>query len=87
MFKFQDKNCSEINSNSYPEKDKNRRKAIEAHLTSVQNQITVIHIYFKELGIILYSRDEIYGIMDVIGNINILTWLIMLYLGQHRTYH
>jgi hypothetical protein len=28
---------------------------------------TLVHIYFKELGIVKYVRDELYGIMDVIG--------------------
>ena len=28
---------------------------------------TLMHIYFKELGVVLYQRDELYGAMDVIG--------------------
>ena len=28
---------------------------------------TVIHVYFKELGIIKYERNELYTIIDVIG--------------------
>ena len=30
--------------------------------------ITFLHIYFKNLGITQYSREENYGIWDVIGN-------------------
>ena len=26
-----------------------------------------MHIYFKELGVVKYQRDELYGAMDVIG--------------------
>ena len=29
--------------------------------------LTVVNVYFKELGIIHYTRDELYGIIDVIG--------------------
>ena len=29
--------------------------------------MSLVHIYFKELGIIKYSREELYSIMDVIG--------------------
>ena len=28
---------------------------------------TMMHIYFKELGVVKYQRDELYGAMDVIG--------------------
>ena len=28
---------------------------------------TLMHIYFKELGVVKYQRDELYGAMDVIG--------------------
>ena len=31
------------------------------------------HFYFKELGIVKYSRDELFGIMDVIGKRTIFT--------------
>jgi amiloride-sensitive sodium channel len=33
----------------------------------VVNSSSLVHIYFKELGIVKYSRDELYGIMDVIA--------------------
>ena len=32
-----------------------------------QENFGVVHFYFKELGLVKYSRDELYGIMDVIG--------------------
>ena len=28
---------------------------------------SVVHIYFKELGIVKYSKDQLYGALDVIG--------------------
>lgn len=36
--------------------------------TSMKNDMALVHIYFKELGIVKYSRDQLYSIMDVIGN-------------------
>ena len=36
-------------------KDKTREKAV------------LMHIHFKELGLTKYSRDEIYSMVDVIG--------------------
>jgi hypothetical protein len=31
------------------------------------HNMTVVRVYFKELGIVKYSRDELYGIADAIG--------------------
>jgi hypothetical protein len=28
---------------------------------------SVIHFHFKELGIVKYSRDQLFGVMDIIG--------------------
>ncbi len=30
-------------------------------------EIAVLHVYFKQLGIIQYIRDELYSIVDFIG--------------------
>ena len=32
-----------------------------------EQNFSMVHFYFKELGIIKYSRDELYGITDLIG--------------------
>ena len=34
------------------------------HLTE---DLSIINVYFKDLGIVKYSKDENYGLMDVIG--------------------
>ena len=40
---------------------------IKEAIDKIKEDFSIVHIYFKELGIIKYSKDEIYGIMDVIG--------------------
>ena len=42
-------------------------KKHENDLNAKKAHASLTHIYFKELGIVHYSRDELYGIMDVIG--------------------
>ena len=47
-----------------------KQKLVNAVLeleTSMKNSMSLVHIYFKELGIVKYSREELYSIMDVIG--------------------
>ena len=36
-------------------------------MKEILSEGTLMHIYFKELGVVKYQRDELYGIMDVIG--------------------
>ena len=43
---------------------------LQAYMEEVLNNGTLMHIYFKELGVVKYSRDELYGAMDVIGEKN-----------------
>ena len=43
---------------------------LEKYMEEVLNEGTLMHIYFKELGVVKYSRDELYGAMDVIGKNN-----------------
>jgi hypothetical protein len=33
------------------------------------DDISIIRVYFRELGIVKYSRDELYGITDAIGKL------------------
>lgn len=47
-----------------------KRRFLEGKLFDLEASATVVHIYFKELGIVKYSRDELYGIMDVIGKVS-----------------
>ena len=38
-------------------------------IDAVLKESSVIHFYFKQTGIVQYSRDELYGIMDLVGMI------------------
>ena len=40
-------------------------------------KFTMVHFYFKDLGIVKYSRDELYGWNDVIGT-------LITYISQYR---
>jgi amiloride-sensitive sodium channel len=44
-----------------------KRAQLQAVYDDVIESSSLVHIYFKELGIVKYSRDELYGIMDVIA--------------------
>ena len=50
----------------YEEMDRNTT-GLRSLLREIKTSSSLVHIYFKELGIIKYSRNELYGIMDVIG--------------------
>ena len=56
------------NSNNMSLALSKRQKYIDKYVDSQQN-FSMAHFYFKELGIVKYSRDELYGIMDVIGKL------------------
>lgn len=36
-------------------------------IASYIRDMSMVHFYFKELGVVKYSRDELFGILDVIG--------------------
>ena len=40
----------------------------EVDIKRTGGQISLLRIYFKELGVVRYSREENYGLMDVVGN-------------------
>ena len=42
-------------------------KLLEDFFSSVHKTSSLVHIYYKQLGMVKYNRDELYGIMDVIG--------------------
>ncbi len=42
-------------------------RVLRSKLDEIKANSTFVHIYFKELGIIKYTRDQLYGTMDVIG--------------------
>ncbi len=44
-----------------------RHKVLQSKLNEIKANSTFVHIYFKELGIIKYTRDQLYTTMDAIG--------------------
>jgi hypothetical protein len=46
-------------------------KKADKKLVALTDDLCLVHVYFKELGIVKYQRDELYGIMDVIGTTTI----------------
>ena len=36
-------------------------------LDNMMGNLTMVHIYFGDLGITKYAREELYGLIDVIG--------------------
>ena len=54
------------------EKNKNSTKKVRKFNQTIQDIIetsSVVHFYFKESGVVLFTRDELYGIMDLVGMI------------------
>ena len=43
-------------------------REIQILARKILNDVIVVHVYFKELGIVKYSKDEFYGIADAISN-------------------
>ena len=44
-----------------------QRREFLRQYQEVERNFTVAHFYFKELTMVRYLRDELYGVMDVIG--------------------
>ena len=57
--------CTEARKTRLKAEAASRR--VNETLTSYIKDLSMVHFYFKELGVVKYSRDELYGIMDVIG--------------------
>ena len=53
------------------ESGKNPSK-LEALRDDILDSASIVHFYFKEHGIVQYSREQLYSIMDVIGNFSFL---------------
>ena len=47
--------------------DEDLAKKYQDHLDRTMGNLTMVYIYFSDLGITQYSREELYGIIDVIG--------------------
>ena len=48
--------------------DKPRLINYRERIDELHYNASVVHIYFKELGVVKYSRDELFGLIDVIGD-------------------
>ena len=55
---------------SFPEK-------LEKYFDSIINTSSIVHFYFKELGIVKYQKEQLYGALDILGNqMHVITILI-----------
>ena len=54
-------------------KTKKKEKLEKLHKNIVDTS-SIVHIYFKELGIVKYSKDQLYGALDVIGETLLFIW-------------
>ena len=44
-----------------------KAKKLNETIDDIEQYSSVVHFYFKQTGIVQYSRDELYGIMDLVG--------------------
>lgn len=42
-------------------------KKLHADKQEMTDLASLVHIYFKDTGVILFSRDQLYSVIDVIG--------------------
>ena len=49
--------------------NENQRNKLNHTINDITSHGSVVHFYFKETGVVLYNRDELYGIMDLVGKI------------------
>ena len=54
-------------SKKYNEDKNKTAMRLEKLRDDILNSASVVHFYFKERGIVQYSREQLYSIMDVIG--------------------
>ena len=60
-----DARCDKIKSLKFP--GLWMMQKLEHYISDAKAQASVIHVYFKELGIIKYKKDELYGLKDMVG--------------------
>ena len=49
--------------------DKLTQQEKQKKYTELGLGVSLLHVYFKDLGVIKYTREESYGIVDLIGTI------------------
>ena len=52
---------------NFTEAGKNTKRLLDLR-DDILDSASVVHFYFKERGIVQYSREQLYSMMDVIGN-------------------
>ena len=61
---------------SFPEK-------LEKYYDSIVDTSSIVHFYFKELGIVKYQKEQLYGALDILGNqMHVITILIHIRAGS-----
>lgn len=50
-----------------------QKKRLYQRIEDIETTGSIVHVYFKELGIVKYSRDQVYSAMDVIGKVFVRT--------------
>ncbi len=52
------------------------QRKLEYLAANIMGKASMVHIYFRDLGVEKYSTDELYNIVDLIGKISI-SWSIL----------
>ncbi len=52
------------------------QRKLEYLAANIMGKASMVHIYFRDLGVEKYSTDELYNIVDLIGTISI-SWSIL----------
>ena len=63
-----------LKSPSLPPKEKMKMNKLNQTMHDIIETASVVHFYFKELGIVQYSREELFGVMDLVGKQEIWIW-------------
>ena len=48
-----------------------KKEKLQKLFDNIIDTSSIVHIYFKELGVVKYSKDQLYGALDVIGKIEL----------------
>ena len=60
-------NLTEQINNQTKKNQEKKKEKLKKLYSNIVNSSSIVHIYFKELGIVKYSKDQLYGALDVIG--------------------
>ena len=48
-----------------------KKEKLQKLFDNIIDTSSIVHIYFKELGVVKYSKDQLYGALDVIGKLKL----------------